>query len=117
MPPKKSRKVTARQGQSNKRVKRKSTRTPNIPSGGAIVPAQPQDHDADGIDDFEVESIVASRDVTALENASRISRRERGSATALATASLRNELTRISIVMGTIILALVVLKTTNFLAS
>ena len=117
MPPKKSHKVTARQGQPNKRVKRKSTRIPNIPSGVSIAPAQNQDRDTDDIDDFAVEAIVASRDAVALENASRVARRERVNATALATASLRNELTRIFIVMGIIILALIVLKATNFVAN
>lgn len=44
---------------------------------------------------------------------SRVSRRERANATSLATTSLRNEVTRIGVVMSGIAVALVVLKATD----
>jgi len=71
----------------------------------------------DGEDIDELETVAQPKASTpgpaVAVTTSRVSRRERANVTALATASLRNEVTRIGVVMGVITVTLVVLKVTN----
>ena len=113
MPPKKSKKLAARQVQPGKR---RVQRQPNVPASVAIPPTQSPDVDSEDIAE-ELEATPqpkASAPGPAVAiTTSRVSRRERANVTALATASLRNEVTRIGVVMGVITVALVALKVTN----
>ncbi|MDA1216124.1 MAG: hypothetical protein O2812_04550 [Chloroflexi bacterium] len=112
MPPKKSKKLAARQVQPGKR---RVQRQPNVPSLVAIP--QAHDPDVDSEDIAELEAVAqpnaSAPGPAAAITTSRVSRRERANVTALATASLRNEVTRIGVVMSVITLALVVLKVTD----
>jgi hypothetical protein len=112
MPPKKSKRLAARQIQPSKhRVKSQ----PNVPSPVPIP--QAQGHGVDNEDIAELGAVARSQTSVlgpaAAISTSRVARRERVNITALATASLRNEVTRIGVVMGVITVTLVVLKITN----
>ena len=112
MPPKKSKKLVARQVQSGKR---KTQRVPNVPSPVAIPQTQDVDVDSDGIEELEApaQARATTPGPAVAVAASRVSRRERVNATALATASLRNEVARIGVVMSLIGIALAILKITG----
>jgi hypothetical protein len=112
MPPKKSKKLVARQVQSGKR---KTQRVPNVPSPVAVPQSQDVDVDSQNAEELEAppQAMASAPGPAAAVTTSRVSRRERVNATALATASLRNEVARIGVVMGVIAVALVVLKVTN----